>query len=61
MSLLVIGITGGSGAGKTTMLRCVRARGGVCIDCDALYHELTRTDAALRAELEKRTQKPENE
>ena len=51
MSLLVIGITGGSGAGKTTMLRCVRARGGVCIDCDALYHELTRTDAALRAEL----------
>ena len=50
MSLLVIGITGGSGAGKTTMLRCVRARGGVCIDCDALYHELTRTDAALRAE-----------
>ena len=52
MSLLVIGITGGSGAGKTTMLRCVQARGGVCIDCDALYHELTRTDAALRAELE---------
>ena len=51
MSLLVIGITGGSGAGKTTMLRCVQARGGVCIDCDALYHELTRTDAALRAEL----------
>ena len=51
MSLLVIGITGGSGAGKTTMLRCVQARGGVCIDCDALYHELTKTDAALRAEL----------
>ena len=51
MSLLVIGITGGSGAGKTTMLRCVRARGGVCIDCDALYHDLTKTDNALRAEL----------
>ena len=51
MSLLVIGITGGSGAGKTTMLRCVRARGGVCIDCDALYHDLTKTDKSLRAEL----------
>ena len=51
MSLLVIGITGGSGAGKTTMLRCVQARGGVCIDCDALYHDLTKTDESLRAEL----------
>ena len=51
MSLLVIGITGGSGAGKTTMLACIRARGGVCIDCDALYHALTKTDEGLRRDL----------
>ena len=51
MSLLVIGITGGSGAGKTTALEAVRARGGVTIDCDVLYHKLVSESPALRAAL----------
>ena len=47
--MLTIGITGGTGCGKTAFLRCIEARGGVGIDCDALYYDLLRTDGALRA------------
>lgn len=49
--MLCIGITGGTGCGKTTVLRQIAARGGVCVDCDALYYDLLRRDAALRAAL----------
>ena len=45
----ILGITGGTGSGKTTLLRLVERRGGTVIDCDALYHELLRTDQALQA------------
>ena len=47
----IIGITGGSGSGKTTLLRAVEKRGGLCIDCDTLYHRLLQTDARLLREL----------
>jgi L-threonylcarbamoyladenylate synthase len=52
--MLVIGITGGSGCGKTTALDVLRTRGALVIDCDEVYHELTRSCAELRAELETR-------
>ena len=44
---LVIGITGGSGCGKTTLLNLIRDRGGLVLDCDAIYHRLLKEDAAL--------------
>ncbi len=44
----VLGITGGTGSGKTTLLRAAKALGAYTIDCDALYHRLLQTDAALR-------------
>ena len=44
---LVIGITGGTGCGKTTLLNVIRDRGGLVLDCDAIYHELLKTDKAL--------------
>ncbi|MBQ6372449.1 MAG: threonylcarbamoyl-AMP synthase [Oscillospiraceae bacterium] len=47
--LKVIGITGGSGSGKTTALNCLRALGALVIDCDALYHDMLRSDAELKA------------
>ncbi len=50
---MIIGITGGSGSGKTTALRAVAALGGVVLDCDEIYHTLLRTDAGLVAELGK--------
>ena len=45
---LVIGFTGPTGAGKTSALRALERLGGLVLDCDAIYHELLRTDAALR-------------
>ena len=51
---MIIGITGGTGCGKTTLLGAIRARGGLVLDCDAIYHELLRTDKALLAAIEAR-------
>ena len=50
--MFVIGITGGTGTGKTTALEAVTALGGAVIDCDALYHELLKTDGELLAAIE---------
>ena len=44
---MIIGITGGTGSGKTTLLKLIEARGGKILDCDAIYHQLLRTDRSL--------------
>ncbi|MBQ6797891.1 MAG: dephospho-CoA kinase [Oscillospiraceae bacterium] len=46
---MVIGLTGGTGCGKTTALRVLQEMGARCFDADAVYHELLRTDGALLA------------
>ena len=48
----VIGVTGPSGAGKTTALGVLAELGATVYDCDALYHELLQSDAALLARIE---------
>lgn len=45
--ITVIGITGPSGAGKTTVLGVLEELGAAVIDCDELYHKLLREEAAL--------------
>ncbi len=50
----ILGITGPTGAGKTTVLRAVEDLGGVVIDCDGVYHRLLAESAPLRRELEAR-------
>lgn len=46
-----IGVTGPTGAGKTTVLRALEHLGCVSVDCDALYHSLLETSPALLGEL----------
>lgn len=49
--MTVIGITGCTGAGKTTALEVLKGMGAEVIDCDALYHQLLKTDHTLLAEI----------
>lgn len=46
---LIFGLTGGTGAGKTSALRALQRLGGYILDCDALYHEMLRTDGPMRS------------
>lgn len=49
--MTIIGITGPTGAGKTTALHCLEQLGGVVIDCDAVYHQLLKSDITLQDDL----------
>ena len=51
---MILGITGGTGSGKTTLLDVIRAMGGLVLDCDAIYHDLLKTDRELLAAIENR-------
>lgn len=50
----IVGITGGTGCGKTTALNVLRDMGALVIDCDAVYHGLLATSKALIAEIDAR-------
>ena len=52
--MTIIGITGPTGAGKTTALNELVKLGGCIYDADAVYHELLKSNSALRKELEER-------
>ena len=51
---MIIGITGGTGCGKTTALQVIEGLGGVIIDCDKVYHNLLQTDTAMLRAIESR-------
>lgn len=51
---MIIGITGGTGCGKTTLLNHIRAAGGLILDCDAIYHELLASNTEMLAAIEAR-------
>lgn len=51
---MIIGITGGSGSGKTTLLNLIAHRGGLILDCDAIYHALLQSDKAMLDAIEVR-------
>lgn len=51
---MIIGITGGTGCGKTTLLEVIADLGGLILDCDAIYHQLLQRDEALLASIETR-------
>lgn len=51
---MILGITGGSGCGKTTLLALIAAQGGTVLDCDRIYHELLSSNPALPARIAQR-------
>lgn len=44
---MILGITGGTGCGKTTLLNVIRDHGGLVLDCDDIYHSLLDTDTEM--------------
>ncbi len=50
--LQVIGITGGSGSGKTTALKVLESMGALVLDCDSIYHSLLETSPELLEEID---------
>ena len=44
---MIIGITGGTGCGKTTLLEAIEDCGGLVLDCDAIYHQLLQSDKEM--------------
>lgn len=44
---MIIGITGGTGCGKTSALNVFQELGGTVLDCDRIYHQLLTTDCAM--------------
>jgi dephospho-CoA kinase len=51
---MIIGITGGTGCGKTTLLNVIAEQGGLILDCDAIYHQLLTRDNHLLDAIESR-------
>lgn len=49
--MLTIGVTGPTGAGKTTVLAALGELGCALVDCDRLYHRLLATSPILVSEL----------
>lgn len=47
----VIGLTGCTGAGKTSVLNALAQQGAYIIDCDAFYYEQLRTNESLRSDM----------
>ena len=51
MSMKIIGITGPTGAGKTTVLNALRSLGAEVVDADEVYHRLLAESDEMKAAL----------
>ena len=54
MSFTIIGLTGPTGAGKTTVLHVLEGMGAEVLDADAIYHDLTVSSQPMRQALQER-------
>ena len=50
----VIGLTGGSGSGKTTVMNYLVERGALGLDCDVVYHRLLEECEPMLSEIRER-------
>lgn len=53
-NMRILGITGPTGCGKTTVLKQLESFGALLLDCDRIYHQLLEEDKALISELDER-------
>ena len=53
-SMKVVGLTGGTGSGKTSVLLYLKERGALGLDCDEIYHQLLESDADMLTALSER-------
>ncbi len=53
-SVYLVGITGGTGTGKTTALRSAEAQGMLAIDADVVYHDLCESCTPMLEEIDAR-------
>jgi len=52
--MYIIGITGPTGAGKTSALQALQAMGALILDCDEIYHEMLLSNTEMTAEIKAR-------
>ena len=52
--MYIIGITGPTGAGKTTALQALQTLGALTLDCDEIYHQLLTSSTEMTADIEAR-------
>ena len=48
---IVLGLTGGTGAGKSSALAVLRELGAVVLDCDQVYHEMLARDEEMQKDI----------
>ena len=52
--MYIIGITGPTGAGKTSALQALQAMGALTLDCDEIYHEVLLNNNEMTMEIKAR-------
>jgi len=52
--MYIIGVTGGTGAGKSSALKVLHELGALALDCDAIYHELLSDCTEMITEIKER-------
>ena len=50
----LIGVTGGTGSGKTTVMQALCEKGVLGLDCDVIYHELLESSEEMLAAIRER-------
>jgi dephospho-CoA kinase len=52
IDVYIIGITGGTGAGKSTAIQALQEMGAFTLNCDVIYHQLLTTSIKMKTEIE---------
>jgi len=49
--MYIVGITGGTGAGKTSAVKALQGFGAHALDCDVIYHEILLSNKDMKDEI----------